>query len=196
MAMRCARSLVLVVWVGALCAGAVVRAGQAGKPGPAPAGPVVVIETAKGVIEFETFPEDAPRTVEHILELVRKNFYRGLRFHRVERNFVVQTGDPRTRDVTKMDQWGKGPGGGSGKPVGVAEFSKKRTHRRGAVGLAHAGDPKGGDSQFYIMLSNRPGLDGKYTVFGQVIRGMEVVDTLEVGDVIKRMYVKEDVAKK
>lgn len=175
--------------------GTVARAGQAAKPGAAPSGPVVVVETAKGIIEFETFPDDAPKTVEHILQLVRKNFYRGLRFHRVEKNFVVQVGDPRTRDVTKMDQWGKGPGGGSGKPVGVAEFSKKRTHRRGAVGLAHAGDPKEGDSQFYIMLSNRPGLDGKYVVFGQVIRGMEVVDKIEVGDVIKRMYVKGEEAK-
>jgi cyclophilin family peptidyl-prolyl cis-trans isomerase len=180
---------------GLLPAAAAARVGQAGKPGAAPAGPVVVIETAKGVIEFETFPEDAPKTVAHILGLVRKNFYRGLRFHRVEKNFVVQAGDPRTRDVTKMDQWGKGPGGGSGTPVGVAEFSKTRTHRRGAVGLAHAGDPKQGDSQFYIMLANRPGLDGKYVVFGQVVRGMEVVDKLEVGDVIKRMYVKADAAK-
>ncbi len=175
---------------------AVVQAGQARKPGAAPAGPVVVMEIAKGTVEFETFPEDAPKTVEQVLTLVKKNFYRGLRFHRVEKNFVVQVGDPRTRDVTKMDQWGKGgSGGGSGKPIGVAEPSKKRTHKRGAVGIAYATDPKEADSQFYIMLSARPGLDGKYTVFGQVLSGMDVVEKIQVGDVIKKIYVKEATAK-
>lgn len=175
---------------------AVVQAGQARKPAAAPAGPVVVIETAKGTIEFETYPEDAPKTVEQVLTLVKKNFYRGLRFHRVEKNFVVQVGDPRTRDVTKMDQWGKGGSvGGSGRPIGVAEFSKKRTHKKGAVGIAYATDPKEADSQFYIMLAARPALDGRYAVFGQVLSGMDVVEKIAVGDVIKRMYIKEGTAK-
>lgn len=181
---------VVVVSIVAVALGVVIHAGQAGKPAAAPAGPVVVIETSKGVIEMEMYPEDAPKTVGHILELVKRNFYRGQRFHRVEKNFVVQVGDPQTRDVTKMDQWGKGPASGSGKPVGVAEFSKKRSHKKGAVGLAHAGDATQGDSQFYIMLAARPGLDGKYAVFGQVVSGMDVVEKLEVGDVIKRMTVK------
>lgn len=186
----------LLVAVLGLVLAAVVQAGQASRPGAAPAGPVVVMETAKGTIEFETFPEDAPKTVEQVLTLVKKNFYRGLRFHRVEKNFVIQVGDPRTRDVTRMDQWGKGgSAGGSGKPIGVAEFSKKRLHKRGAVGIAYASDPKEADSQFYIMLANRPALDGKYAVFGQVIAGMDVVEKIEVGDVIKKISVKEATAK-
>jgi cyclophilin family peptidyl-prolyl cis-trans isomerase len=89
-----------------------------------------------------------------------------------------------------MDQWGKGSGSGSGKSIGAAEISKKHGHKKGAVGMAHAGDAAQADSQFYIMLANRPALDGKYVVFGQVVSGMDVVEKLEVGDVIKRVTVK------
>jgi cyclophilin family peptidyl-prolyl cis-trans isomerase len=176
-------SFVLAV---ALCSSVTV---QQTSPG---AGHVVVMETAKGTIEFETYPEDAPKTVAHILNLVRRGFYNGQRFHRVEPNFVIQMGDPQTRDVTKKDLWGKGPGAGSGKPVGVAEFSKKRTHKKGAVGLAYAGNPSLGDSQFYITKAPTPRLDGRYTVFGQLIAGADVVDKIEIGDVVKRIYVKAE----
>lgn len=154
------------------------------------AGPVLVIETAKGTIEFETYPEDAPKTVAHVLNLVRRNFYNGQRIHRVEPNFIIQMGDPQTRDMTKRDLWGRGSASGSGKPVGVAEISKKRTHKKGAVGMAHAGNAALADSQFYITKRATPTLDGRYVVFGQVIAGMDVVEKVEVGDVIKRMYVK------
>ncbi|HXH07052.1 MAG TPA: peptidylprolyl isomerase [Vicinamibacterales bacterium] len=169
-------------------AAAVVMPQPAPKPSPG-AGPVIVMETAKGTIEIETYPEDAPKTVEHILALVRRSFYNGLRVHRAS-GMVVQLGDPQTRDMTKRDLWGRGPASGSGKPIGVAEISKRRTHRRGAVGMAHAGDPRLADSQFYIMRRAEPSLDGKYAVFGHVISGMDVVDRLEVTDVVRRVYVK------
>ncbi|MBI2833281.1 MAG: peptidylprolyl isomerase, partial [Acidobacteria bacterium] len=81
-------------------------AGQA----PASKGPVLVIDTAKGTIEFETYPEEAPKTVEHIVGLVKKGFYNGQRFHRVVPGFVIQVGDPQTRDMTKRDMWGRGSG--------------------------------------------------------------------------------------
>ncbi len=173
--------------------GVALQAGQAAKPGAkpaAPAGPVVVVETAKGTFEFETYPDDCPKTVAQILGLVRRNFYRGQRVHRVEKSFVVQMGDPQTRDVTKMEQWGKGSGSGSGRSIGVAEFSKTHSHKKGAVGMAHSGDATQADSQFYIMLANRAGLDGQYVVFGQIISGMDVVEKLEVGDVLKRVTVR------
>ncbi len=186
---------ILLAATAAIMLTAVVQAGQGAKRAAAPAGPVIVVETVKGVFEFETYPEDCPKTVEHIVGLVTKNFYRGLRVHRVEKNFVVQMGDPQTRDASKMEVWGKGPASGSGKPVGVAEFSKKHLHKKGAVGMAYATDPKEADSQFYIMLANRPALDGKYVVFGQVIGGMDVVEKLAIGDVIKRVTVKEGTAK-
>jgi len=87
------------------------------------AGPVVVLETVKGTIEIETYPEDAPKTVANFLELVKKNFYNGLRFHRAEANFLVQIGDPKSRDMSLSEWWGRY---GSGKPIGVAEITKKR----------------------------------------------------------------------
>lgn len=161
----------------------------AAAPQPSPgAGSVIVFETAtKGSFEIETYPNEAPRTVAHILALVKRNFYNGQRFHRVVPGFVVQWGDPTSRDVTKKDRWGTG---GSGKPIGAAEMNPKRTHRLGAVAMAHAGDPKLADSQMYVALAPVPRLDGGYTVFGQVISGMDVVQKIQVGDVIMRATVK------
>ena len=161
----------------------------AAQPTPG-AGPVIVVETSKGVFEFETYPDDAPKTVENILALTKKGFYNGQRFHRVVPGFVIQAGDPQTRDMTKRDQWGRGMGAGSGKPVGVAEFSKKHLHTTGAVAMAHTGDAAQADSQFYVTLAPKPALDGKYAVFGHVISGEDVPAKIAVGDVIKRMYVK------
>ena len=152
------------------------------------AGPVVVVETEKGTFEFETYPNEAPRTVARILELVKSRFYNGMRVHRVVPGFVAQMGDPLTRDMTKKDRWGTS---GSGKPIGVAEISKTRTHVRGAVAMAHAGDAAKADSQFYVTLAPQPRLNSGYTVFGRVITGMDVVAKLEVGDRIVRATVKE-----
>jgi cyclophilin family peptidyl-prolyl cis-trans isomerase len=155
---------------------------------PSPgAGPVVVVETTKGTFEFETYPTEAPRTVEHILALVKRNFYNGLRFHRVEPGFVIQAGDPTTRDYTKKALWGTS---GSGKPVGATELSRKRTHVRGAVAMAHSGNASQADAQFYVTLSAVPRLDGKYVVFGRVINGLDVTAQIRVGDIIRKMYVK------
>jgi cyclophilin family peptidyl-prolyl cis-trans isomerase len=159
------------------------------QPSPG-AGPIVVVETVKGTFEFETYPEEAPKSVEHLLRLIKRNFYNGLRVHRVEPGFVVQLGDTRTRDMTKQDQWGRGSGGGSGRPIGVAEISKKRLHVKGAVGLAHAGDATQADSQFYVILRTGKDLDGRYTVIGKVISGMDVVEKLVKTDVVRRITVK------
>ncbi|MEQ1757767.1 MAG: peptidylprolyl isomerase [Vicinamibacterales bacterium] len=152
------------------------------------AGPVLVIETVKGTIEIETYPQEAPKTVEHILALANRRFYNGLRVHRVVKGFVVQFGDPQTRDMSKRDRWGTQ---GSGKAIGVGEFSPKRTHIRGAVAIAHTGDARGGDSQMYITLAPTPRLNNSYTVFGQVISGMDVVEKLVETDVIRRITVRQ-----
>ena len=151
------------------------------------AGPIIVVETVKGTFEFETYPNEAPRTVEHVVNLVKKNFYNGLRFHRVEPGFVIQVGDPNTRDFTKKDLWGTG---GSGTPVGVSELSRKHKHVKGAVAMAHPGNAAKADAQFYVMLGDKPSLDGKYVVFGQLISGFDVPAKIRVGDAIKKMYVK------
>ena len=154
------------------------------------AGSIVVLETVKGTIEIETYPEEAPKTVARFIELVKKNFYNGLRFHRAEPKFVVQIGDPQTRNMQLKEWWGRS---GSGTPIGVSEITKKRRHVRGAVAMAYAvgADPRAADSQFYIALRNAPELDGKYTVFGRVISGMQFADQIQRGDVLKKASVKE-----
>jgi cyclophilin family peptidyl-prolyl cis-trans isomerase len=140
----------------------------------------------KGIIELELRPADAPRTVEHLVALFRRGFYRGLRFHRVN-DALAQIGDPLTRDMSKRLSWGSG---GSGNPVGVAEIARGRTHQRGSVAMAHAGDPRYADSQFYIMKRAAPSLDGKHTIVGRVITGLDVVDKIAVTDLIRNTSIK------
>ncbi len=165
-------------------------AGWAGAQSPR-RGPVIVVETTKGSFEFETYPGDAPKTVAHVVELVRRGFYDGQRFHRALAGFVIQWGDPRSRDQRRQAEWGRGPEAASGTPVGVAEIARRRTHTKGAVALAHPGNPRLADSQIYVTLANRPDLDGWYAVFGHVVGGADVPDRIERGDMVVKMYVKE-----
>ncbi|HEY5617322.1 MAG TPA: peptidylprolyl isomerase [Vicinamibacterales bacterium] len=175
----------IVAFLGAPLGGYLVAQGAAQKP--ASAGPVLIVETAKGTFQIETYPGEAPKTVEHILALAKRNFYNGHRIHRVVQGFVVQFGDPQSRDMTRRDRWGSG---GSGRSIGVGEFSPKRKHGVGAVAAAHPGDARLGDSQMYITLAAQPKLDGQFTVFGQVISGMDVVRKLAVNDIVRRVTVK------
>ena len=160
----------------------------AGQPG---AGPVVVVETTRGTFAFETYPREAPTTVAHVLALVRQGFYDGQRIHRAVADFLAQWGDPQSRDAAKAADWGRGAEASSGKAIGVAEISKKRLHAAGAVAMAHPGRPALADSQMYVTLAPRADLDGYYTVFGQVVEGMHVPATMQRGDLITRMYVRE-----
>ena len=153
--------------------------------------PVIVVETVQGTFVFETFPKDAPQTVRHIVELVRAGFYDGQRIHRALPGFLIQFGDPQSRDLDKRELWGKGTAASSGTPVGVTEIAKRRLHMAGAVGLAHMGDPAKGDSQIYVTLAARTDLDGKYAVFARLIEGEDVPGRLNVGDEIRRVYVRE-----
>ncbi len=156
------------------------------------ADPVIVMETAKGTIEITTYPDDAPKSLAHVLALVRRGFYRGLRFHWVSAG-SIQFGDPTTRDMTKQDVWGMG---GSGQPVGVAETSKRK-FERGTVGLAYdkGAAPRTADSQLFIIRIANSALDGKYAVIGHVTSGMNVVDKIDKADVIRRVYVKGEAPK-
>src|SRR5207237_1231109 len=112
--------------------------------------PVVVIETVRGTFAFETFPNEAPATVAHVIALVRSGFYNGQRIHRAAPEFVVQFGDPQSRDLSRREWWGKGAEASSGHPIGVAEISKRHPNVKGAVGVAHTGLPRTADSQIYI----------------------------------------------
>ena len=180
------KRLAAVVFAVTVVALTTVAGAQQKSPG---AGPIIVLETVKGTIEFETYPEEAPKTVARIVELVKKGFYNGQRFHRAEPNFLVQIGDPVSRDFSRQSWWGRQS---SGKPIGAAEITKKRRHVVGAVSMAYPGTDKlQADSQFFIMRRPAPEYDGKYTVFGKVLKGMDVVGKIERGDVLKRAYVKE-----
>lgn len=166
----------------------------ANAPKSAGAGPVFVVETVKGTFEVETYPNEAPKTVDHILALIKRNFYNGQRILRIVPNQLVQFGDPQTRDMTKQAWWGRGFDAGSGRSIGVAEFSKKRLHKVGSLSMAHPGDPREADSQMFISLSAQPKWNGQYTVFGQVISGMDVVRKLAVTDRIVRVTLRPEPA--
>jgi len=130
---------------------------------------MIHIQTQYGTIDIQLYSKDAPKTVARILELVKKGFYDGLTFHRVVPGFVVQGGDP------------KGDGtGGSGQNL-PAEFNNHE-HVEGTVSMARAADPNSADSQFYISLGRHPHLDHNYTVFGQVVKGMDAVQKIKQGD--------------
>ena len=152
--------------------------------------PVIVVETAKGSFEIETYPDEAPKTVAHIVDLVKKGFYDGQRVHRALPGFLVQWGDPQSRDPAKEDDWGRGDAASSGNPIGVAETSQKHPNTQGAVGVAHPGTASKADSQIYVTLANRPDLNLRYAVFGRIISGGDVPARLQKGDVIQRMFLK------
>ena len=130
---------------------------------------LLLMELKSGNVTIEMKPEIAPNHVQRIKELVREKFYDGLKFHRVIDGFMAQTGDPK----------GNGTGG-SGKNL-KAEFSSAN-HVRGTLSMARASDPNSADSQFFICLADAPWLDGKYTIWGQVIEGMENVDNIKKGE--------------
>jgi cyclophilin family peptidyl-prolyl cis-trans isomerase/HEAT repeat protein len=137
--------------------------------------PHAFIETAKGTIEIEFYVLDAPQTVQNFITLARKGYFNGLQVHRVVPNFVVQDGDPR--------------GEGSGGPgYTIRDELNDRPFIRGAVGMALSGPDTGG-SQWFIMHSPAPHLDAKYTVFGFVVNGMDVVDRIQQLDVIERIRI-------
>jgi peptidyl-prolyl cis-trans isomerase B (cyclophilin B) len=185
------RHLVVLVAIG-LCV--VVTAGAQEKPPAAPekSGPatkekstapakaqMAVITMEKGgQITLEFFPGDAPNHVKNFVELIEKGFYDGQRVHRVEPKFVVQFGDPQSKTLP-MDDPKMGTGGPGHKVK--AEFNK-RPFERGVLGMARSGDPDSAGSQVYIMLGPAPSLNGQYTAFGRVTKGMAIVDKIKVGD--------------
>jgi len=131
-----------------------------------------VIETKFGNIELRFFPDVAPNHVNNFIELAKKGFYDGTIFHRVIPGFMIQGGDPTTKGPDRS-KYGVGGPGYSLK----AEFNN-RTHKRGALSMARSADPDSAGSQFFICVADSPFLDGKYTVFGEVVSGMDVVDKI------------------
>jgi cyclophilin family peptidyl-prolyl cis-trans isomerase len=140
-----------------------------------------------GEIRIEFFADDAPKTVENFVKLAGQGFYDGQSFHRVEPGFVVQAGDPQSKTLKPGDP--KLGTGGPGYTI-KAEFNK-RPHDRGVIAMARTQDPDSAGSQFYITLAPANFLDGKYTVFGKVVSGMNVVDSIKVGDRIASIRIAQ-----
>jgi peptidyl-prolyl cis-trans isomerase B (cyclophilin B) len=131
-----------------------------------------IIHTTLGDITLKLFPEVAPNHVNNFIELAKKSFYNGTTFHRVVPKFVIQGGDPNTKNPDRSRHGMGGPGYQI-----KTEFNKK-PHRRGTLSMARSGHPDSAGSQFFICVADVPFLDGQYTVFGEVLKGMEVVDKI------------------
>lgn len=140
---------------------------------PTDKGPKAIIKTKFGEIEIKLFPDKAPRHVENFTKLAKSGFYNGTIFHRVIPGFMIQGGDPNTKDLNKKELYGMGGPGHSVK----AEFNDI-PHKRGIVSMARSNDPDSAGSQFFIVVEDSPFLDGKYTVFGQVVKGMGFADKI------------------
>ena len=138
-----------------------------------PKAPRAILKTKFGEMEIVLFPELAPKHVESFVKLSKSGFYNGTIFHRVIPGFMIQGGDPFTKDPSKREQYGTG---GPGYTV-PAEFNKV-PHERGILSAARTADPNSAGSQFFIMVDKAPHLDGQYTVFGEVINGMKVADKI------------------
>ncbi len=138
-----------------------------------------IIETNMGVIELELYPQHAPKTVNNFVFLAGKGFYDGLSFHRVISNFMIQGGDPT----------GTG-GGGPGYRFEDEVAENPLKHEKGVISMANAG-PNTNGSQFFITHAPQPHLNGKHTVFGKVVVGQDVVDSIREGDQMEQVKISE-----
>ena len=134
---------------------------------------VAVLKTSEGEMVVEFWPEVAPKTVENFKKLARQGFYDGTAFHRVIKGFMIQGGDPLTKDESKQSRWGTGD---PGYKID-AEFSS-RSHERGVLSMARSQDPNSAGSQFFICHGAPKFLDGQYTAFGKLIKGDDVLEKI------------------
>jgi peptidyl-prolyl cis-trans isomerase B (cyclophilin B) len=144
-------------------------------PAPAPAKELAVIKTSKGEMTVEFWEDVAPKTVANFKKLAKEGFYNGTAFHRIIKGFMIQGGDPNTKDPSKEGVYGMGDPGYKIK----AEFNDKK-HERGVLSMARSMDPDSAGSQFFICLDPAPFLDRQYTGFGRLVKGEDVL--LKIGD--------------
>ena len=143
------------------------------KPQPTAAKEVAVIKTSMGEMVLEFWPDVAPKHVENFKKLAKQGFYDGTAFHRVIKGFMIQGGDPNTKDESKRALWGQG---GPGYNVN-AEFNDRK-HVRGVLSMARSRDPNSAGSQFFICLADAPHLNHQYTAFGKLIKGDDVLEKI------------------
>jgi|TARA_B100001971_G_C18022992_1_gene448446 peptidyl-prolyl cis-trans isomerase A (cyclophilin A)/peptidyl-prolyl cis-trans isomerase-like 1 len=134
----------------------------------------VKIETNLGEMEFELFDELTPKTVENFKKLIEQDFYNGQRFHRVIKDFMIQMGDPLSKDISQKDRWGTG---GPGYVIKDEFTNELRHNKKGLLSMANKG-PNTGSSQFFITLIPTPWLDDKHAIFGQIIKGDSILEDI------------------
>ncbi len=134
---------------------------------------VAVIKTTLGEMVLEFWPEVAPNTVENFKKLARQGFYDGTAFHRVIKGFMIQGGDPKTKDASKEGEWGTGDPGYKIK----AEFND-RPHKKGVISMARSASPDSAGSQFFLCHGDASFLNGQYTAFGKLSKGEDVLDKI------------------
>jgi peptidyl-prolyl cis-trans isomerase B (cyclophilin B) len=155
-----------------------------------------VIETKFGNIDLRFFPQVAPNHVHNFIELAKKGFYDGTTFHRVIPGFMIQGGDPNTKNPDRSRHGMGGPG-----HTIKAEFNEK-PHKRGTLSMARSANPDSAGSQFFLCVADAPFLDGKYTVFGEVVSGMDAADKIvsqardKMDNPIERVEMKVKVVEK
>ncbi len=145
------------------------------------------MQTSKGTMLIELYEQDAPNTVANFVKLAESGFYDGLAFHRVITDFVIQGGCPFSRDMSDP----RVGTGGPGYKINCETSGGHQRHDRGVLSMAHAGKNTGG-SQFFICHNrkNTSHLDGVHTVFGKVVEGLDVIDTIKRGDTIEKVTIK------
>ena len=140
---------------------------------------LAVLHTSQGDVTIRFFHDRAPNHVKNFVDLAASGFYNGTLFHRVVKDFVVQGGDPLTKDPKNAYIWGNaGRTDAKGNPVTLKPEFNDTSHRRGIVSMARASAPDSASSQFFIVLKDYPSLDRQYTAFGEVVKGMDVVDRI------------------
>lgn len=162
-----------VLGVAVLACGVVTGVSVAADKPSGKAAPHAIIKTKFGEIDVKFFPDMAPGHVENFVKLAKSGFYNGTIFHRVIPGFMIQGGDPNTKNPAKKAEYGSG---GPGYTI-KAEFNDT-PHKRGILSMARTNDPDSAGSQFFICVENSPFLDGKYTAFGEVVKGMGVADKI------------------
>jgi cyclophilin family peptidyl-prolyl cis-trans isomerase len=157
------------------------RSAAQGPGGGVPGAHLAVVETSMGNFEIDLYAADAPKTVENFIKLAERKYFDGVRFHRVVRNFVIQTGDPNSKDKKKVELWGQGGESAWGKEfadeLNPNTPSYKAGYMKGVVAMANKG-PNTNTSQFFIMLRDNTTLPKNYTIFGKVVKGIDVVEKI------------------
>ncbi len=164
------RAMKLLYCAFTLMVGLTMARGEDSKTASSATNEVAVMKTTEGTMVIQFWPDVAPKTVESFKSLAKKGFYNGTAFHRIMKGFMIQGGDPNTKDPSKESEWGRG---GPGYTI-KAEFNE-RLHQSGVISMARGGDPNSAGSQFFICDGEAPSLDHKYTAFGKLIKGQDVL---------------------